>query len=299
MWTKPGDQNHKTSCGCAKYRREPEGELKSREINSFTRKGYHHISDWCKVLQAPQIRTTITCCGNVKQIQPWFGKSRLALLKLWLETVKLLRHCISTGVQLIWAFKYWNLKIIIIISYYYCEYPVVYPKVQQVVKVFPGSLFLAENRSLWKGFCTKFWQTCQCNPNLQIWRRSKGDIHIYFWPWKQKNELLVISHKMLWRRLFPKLSCLCLECFLGTLSVHVQHYLHYLQFYDSWKRRIVLQQSFPILSVYLFCFSLPLLSSSIQTQPPPYKTKASHIRACWGVVGSHSHSGKLQALVGK
>lgn len=45
-WTK-GEQNHKTSCGCGKHKWKPEDGLKSRRINSFTRKGRHHISAWC------------------------------------------------------------------------------------------------------------------------------------------------------------------------------------------------------------------------------------------------------------
>lgn len=111
-WTK-GEQNHKISCGWGKHKWKPEEELKSRQINSFTRKGRHHISDWCKVLQAPQIRTTITCCGNAKQIQPWFGSSQgwLCLKKeLQYSNWRLLGKSISTGVQLIGPFVYWHQK---------------------------------------------------------------------------------------------------------------------------------------------------------------------------------------------
>lgn len=53
-WTKPGDQNHKISCGCGKHRWKPEEELKSRQINSFTRKGRHHISDSAQFYELPK-----------------------------------------------------------------------------------------------------------------------------------------------------------------------------------------------------------------------------------------------------
>lgn len=101
-WTK-GKQNHKISCGCGKLKWKPEEELKSRQMNSFARKGRHHISNWCKVLQAPQIRTTITCRGNTKQIQPWFGSTqgqhclKRRTLRLQLRNVEFLRKSISTG----------------------------------------------------------------------------------------------------------------------------------------------------------------------------------------------------------
>lgn len=148
MWTKPGDQNHKISCGCGKHRWKSEEGLKSRQINSFTRKGRHHISDWCKVLQAPQIRTTITCCGNAKQMQPWFGKSRLALqnertVTLQLETVEPLRNGISTGVQLIGAFEYWNQKFKISIANSLCQH-------STSTQRSPQNLILGRMESLWK-----------------------------------------------------------------------------------------------------------------------------------------------------
>lgn len=78
-----------------------EMELKTRQINSFTRKEHYYISYCCKVLQAPQIHTAITCCGNAIQIQPQFGKSQLALLKRKfskLKTVEMLRISISIGI---------------------------------------------------------------------------------------------------------------------------------------------------------------------------------------------------------
>lgn len=106
-WTK-GEQNHKISCGWGTHKWRPKQGLQSRQINSFTRKGRHHISEWCKVLQAPQIQTTITCCGNAKQIQPWFGSSQgwLCLKRELYSSWRWLRKSISTGVQLKGPFDY-------------------------------------------------------------------------------------------------------------------------------------------------------------------------------------------------
>lgn len=61
-----GEQNHKISWGWERHKlsNEKAGML------PYTRKGRHHISKWCKVLQASQIPTAITCCGKAKQIQP-------------------------------------------------------------------------------------------------------------------------------------------------------------------------------------------------------------------------------------
>lgn len=46
---------------------EAQGGIKKQADKFIYKEGTSPHFDWCKVLQVPQIRTTITRCGNAKQ----------------------------------------------------------------------------------------------------------------------------------------------------------------------------------------------------------------------------------------
>lgn len=68
------------SCGCEKYRREPEGQLKSREINSFTRKGCHHIPTGAKFYKLPKYEWQLHAVEMLNKYNHGLGKSGPGLL---------------------------------------------------------------------------------------------------------------------------------------------------------------------------------------------------------------------------
>lgn len=82
-----------------------------------------------RLVQAPQIWTPITWCGNTKQIQPWVGKSSLALLKQHYAPPRDGKY--FSGLQFHWGSTDRNLnikkevihfnKIVVIICIYSCS----------------------------------------------------------------------------------------------------------------------------------------------------------------------------------